>query len=266
MYRWCCSVVGVTPGLAVAAGGQVAFRAPGVCPAPPLWLWALCSCCFFPWCQGVVSCFYLVALRAVGAACVALFPPLLCALGVSCCRRLFGALFVCSRSCVVDPRWWAGSPSWTVPFGASCCYTHSPYCVCNTPIAYACLTHASLCSNNDWKLRGAVEQQLQCPRALLLLTSWPQHTRHAAEASGCRNGDWPTTFSITHLILRSIAHSYSYSYIYKRCDSLSEQLQSPITASTAGPRMLPILHYWRRSAWKPTTSATAERQPISHSR
>ena len=32
MYRWCCSVVGVTPGLAVAAGGQVAFRAPGVSP------------------------------------------------------------------------------------------------------------------------------------------------------------------------------------------------------------------------------------------
>ena len=44
----------------MAAGGQVAFR------APPLWLWALCSCCFFPWCRGVVSCFYLVALRAVG--------------------------------------------------------------------------------------------------------------------------------------------------------------------------------------------------------
>ena len=58
--------VGVTPGLAVAPRGQVVFRAPGVCPAPPLWLWALCSCCFFPWCQGVVSCFCLVALRAVG--------------------------------------------------------------------------------------------------------------------------------------------------------------------------------------------------------
>ena len=65
MYRWCCSVVGVTPGLAVAAGGQVAFRALGVCPAPSLWLWALCSCSFFPWCQGVVTCLYLVALRAV---------------------------------------------------------------------------------------------------------------------------------------------------------------------------------------------------------
>ena len=49
----------------MAAGGQVAFRAPGVCPAPPLRLWALRSCCFFPCCQGIVSCFYLVALRAV---------------------------------------------------------------------------------------------------------------------------------------------------------------------------------------------------------
>ena len=56
----------MTLGLALAARGQVAFLAPGVCPAPPLWLWALCSCCFFPWCQAVVSCFDLVALRAVG--------------------------------------------------------------------------------------------------------------------------------------------------------------------------------------------------------
>ena len=50
----------------MAAGAQVLFWAPGVCPAPPLRLWSLCSCCSFPWCQGVVSCFYLVALRAVG--------------------------------------------------------------------------------------------------------------------------------------------------------------------------------------------------------
>ena len=49
----------------MAAGGQVAYRVPGVCPATLLWLWALCSCCFFPWCPGVVSCFDLVALRAV---------------------------------------------------------------------------------------------------------------------------------------------------------------------------------------------------------
>ena len=69
MYRWCCSVVGVMPGLAMAAGGQVAFRAPGVCP---LWLWALCSCCFFSWYQGVVSCLYLAAPWLLGAVCVAL--------------------------------------------------------------------------------------------------------------------------------------------------------------------------------------------------
>ena len=49
----------------MAAGGQLALRAPGVCTAPPLWLWTLCSCYFFPWCQAVVSCFKLVALRAV---------------------------------------------------------------------------------------------------------------------------------------------------------------------------------------------------------
>ena len=56
---------------------MVAFRALGVCLAHPLWLWALCSCRFFPWCQGVVSCSYLVALRAVGCrVCVhCLFPP-----------------------------------------------------------------------------------------------------------------------------------------------------------------------------------------------
>ena len=31
-YRWCCCVVGVPPGLAAAAGGQIAFRAPGGLP------------------------------------------------------------------------------------------------------------------------------------------------------------------------------------------------------------------------------------------
>ena len=48
LCRWCCCAVGVTLGLAAAAGGQVAFRAPGVCPSPPVWLWTLCACCFFP--------------------------------------------------------------------------------------------------------------------------------------------------------------------------------------------------------------------------
>ena len=67
---------------------------------------------------------------------ICLFPPHAGGvLGVSCRRRLFGALFVCSRSRVVGPRSWAGSPSWSVPFGVSCCclrcYTCSPYCVCN---------------------------------------------------------------------------------------------------------------------------------------
>ena len=38
-----------------------------------------------------------------------LFPLPTCTLDVSCRHRLFGALFVCSRSCVVGPRSWAVS-------------------------------------------------------------------------------------------------------------------------------------------------------------
>ena len=68
LYRWCCCVVSVTPGLAAAAVGQVAFRAPGVLPAPPLW--ALCSFCFFPWCQGVVSCFLFGCTQGCSVLCV----------------------------------------------------------------------------------------------------------------------------------------------------------------------------------------------------
>ena len=84
--------------------GQVAFRAPWVCPAPPLRLWALCSYCFFPWCQGVVSYFLFGCTQGCLVLCVGLFPPHQCALGSSCRCRLLGALFVCSRSCVVGPH------------------------------------------------------------------------------------------------------------------------------------------------------------------
>ena len=49
--------------------------------------------------------------------------------GVSCRGWLLGALFVCSCSCIVGPRSWAGFPYWSVPFGVSCrclrCYTFS---------------------------------------------------------------------------------------------------------------------------------------------
>ena len=54
---------------------------------------------------------------------------------VGCVLSLLAAwgLLVCSCSCVVGPRSWAGCPSWSVPFEVSCCrlrcYTFSHYCV-----------------------------------------------------------------------------------------------------------------------------------------
>ena len=60
---------------------------------------------------------YLVALRAVGRRVCCFVSAAPVRVGVSCRRRLFGALFVCSRSCVVGPRSWTGSPSWSVLFG-----------------------------------------------------------------------------------------------------------------------------------------------------
>ena len=123
----------VPPGLA-AAGGQVACRAPGGLPgasvvtvgAVLLLLLSLVSGC---------SLMLLIRLHSglFGAECFALFPPLQCALGVSCRCWLLGALFVCTCYCVVGPRSWAGCPSWSVPFEVSCCrlrcYTYSHDCV-----------------------------------------------------------------------------------------------------------------------------------------
>ena len=63
--------------------------------------WALCSCCFFPWCQGVVLCFLFGCTQGSLMLCVALFLALQCALGASCRRRLLGALFACSCFCIV---------------------------------------------------------------------------------------------------------------------------------------------------------------------
>ena len=64
---------------------------------------------------------------------IALWHRTACLTIMSLHASLFGALFVCSRSCIVGPRSCAGSPSWSVPFGVSCCclrcYTCSPYCV-----------------------------------------------------------------------------------------------------------------------------------------
>ena len=88
-------------------------------PSPPLWLWALCSCFFFPWSQGAVSSCVFGCTQGCSVLCIALFPPLQCELGASCRCWLLGALFVCSRS-RVGPCSWAGCPSWSVPFGVSC--------------------------------------------------------------------------------------------------------------------------------------------------
>ena len=46
---YCCCDTG-------AGGCWVAFRAPGVYPAPPWWLWARFSCGLFPLCQGAFLC------------------------------------------------------------------------------------------------------------------------------------------------------------------------------------------------------------------
>ena len=77
--------------------------------------------------------------KGMKAGCVLLcwLSPPPCVLGASCRRGLFGALIACSRSCVVGPRSWAGSPCWSVPFWVSCCclrcYTCSPIAsLCNT--------------------------------------------------------------------------------------------------------------------------------------
>ena len=66
IYRWCCSVVGVTPGLAVAAGGQVAFRAPGGLPgASVMAVGAVLLLLSVPGFREWFHVFALVALRAV---------------------------------------------------------------------------------------------------------------------------------------------------------------------------------------------------------
>ena len=64
-------------------------------PSPPLWLWALCSCFFFPWSQGAVSSCVFGCTQGCSVLCIALFPPLQCELGASCRCWLLGALFVC---------------------------------------------------------------------------------------------------------------------------------------------------------------------------
>ena len=84
-----------------AGGRRVAFRAPcclsgaGVFLAPPWWMWARCHGCFFLSCQVEVSCCLSRCASSCWGQCVALFPPLQCALGASCCFRLVWALLAC---------------------------------------------------------------------------------------------------------------------------------------------------------------------------
>ena len=96
------STVGVTPGSVAAARGRMEFCAPGVCPVPPLWLWAQCSLVPLPVVRLLSHPFYSVALRAVGC-CVLLCFRRSRAQGVlgrcrMCRCRLLRALFVCSGS------------------------------------------------------------------------------------------------------------------------------------------------------------------------
>ena len=98
-----------------------------------------------------------------GAVCVALFPPHQCALGVSCRCWLLGALFVCSCSCIVGPRSWAGCPTWSVPSGISSC------CVrCYAPFpTIASLCHCILQGAEKWSCTGSSDtRNMKCGAAL----------------------------------------------------------------------------------------------------
>ena len=100
----------MTPGSAAAFAGWVAFRAPGVCPAPPLWLWAQYCLASFPGVRvqshafirlhsglfGAVSCFVSAAPVCVG--CILPFAgylgPCSCASVLCCWSALIGWLSV----------------------------------------------------------------------------------------------------------------------------------------------------------------------------
>ena len=75
--------------------------------------------------------FIWLHLGLLGAVCcfVSTAPVRIGCLPLPAARGLVRAL----PFCVVGPRSWAGSPSWSVPFGVSCrclrCYTYSHYCV-----------------------------------------------------------------------------------------------------------------------------------------
>ena len=63
-----------------------------------LWLWARCTGCFFSSCQSAVSCCLFYCSWGCCVLCVALFAPLWCVSGDSCCLRLVWALLECFYS------------------------------------------------------------------------------------------------------------------------------------------------------------------------
>ena len=91
----------------MVAGGQVAFRAPGSLPGASV---AAVGVVLLLLLSLVSGCGLVLLIRwhsgLFGAVCVALFPPLQCMLGASCCCRLVGALFVCFRFCLVGLHSW----------------------------------------------------------------------------------------------------------------------------------------------------------------
>ena len=65
------------------------------------------------------------------------------------CRcRLLGTLFMCTHFCIVGPRSWAGSPSWSVPLGVSCCcvrcYTYATMSVTKRRFGKECKSRQEL--------------------------------------------------------------------------------------------------------------------------
>ena len=120
-------VVGVMPGSASGGQGPGRISGAGVCGSGRCALLLLslesgCSLMFFLQLHsglfGAVCCFASAAPVRVG--CFLLLPA------------AWGIVRVLPF-CVAGPRSWAGSPSWSVPFGVFCCclrcYTYSHYCV-----------------------------------------------------------------------------------------------------------------------------------------
>ena len=127
-----------------------------------MWLWALCPCCCFPWCQGVVSCFYLVALRAVGCrvCCLVSAAPV----RVGCFFVVAGCLGPCSCAPVLVLLVRARGPALRL----GVCLLGFPAVVCTvTPIPPL----SSLCNINK-KLAYKRSSAMRVPRNHVVGMSW----------------------------------------------------------------------------------------------